>query len=91
MRAVAARGKVRQSRTAAKSKSQRESDMSPQPTSAQPRITVADLCQAIGERRIAPQCKGDEYVVRGSDIRRLTRGNGSVRVLPGQHSRRPAC
>jgi hypothetical protein len=65
--------------------------MMPQNTAVRTGITVGDLCQAIGDRRIAAKRKDDEYVVRGSDIRRLERTSSTTRSLPGMRNRRPAC
>jgi hypothetical protein len=63
----------------------------PHQSSARPRMTIGELCQAIGEQRIAAKRSDDDYVVRGSDVRRLARGSASARSVPGQRSRRPAC
>ncbi len=65
--------------------------MMPQSAHVPGRLTVGDLCQAIGERRIAAKRKDGDYVVRGSDLRRLERTATSARSLPGLHNRRPAC
>jgi hypothetical protein len=65
--------------------------MKSQHKNAPSNITVGELCQAIGDHRIPTQRKNDDYLVRGSDLRRLARASGSARSLRGLHSRRPAC
>lgn len=61
------------------------------PLTPRPYVTIGDLCQAIGEHRIAARSKDGEYLVRGSDLRRLARTSAKPRGGSGTRSRRPAC
>ena len=65
--------------------------MKSQPQKAPSGITVGELCQAIGERRIPSERRDDTYVLRGSDVRRLARTGGGARSVAAAHHRRPAC
>jgi hypothetical protein len=40
-----------------------------------PRLTLADLCEAIIDEKVAPKRVGDEYFLTGLDLRRMERSD----------------
>lgn len=52
--------------------------------------TLADLCQAIEERRVHATIRNGMYVVRWAELDRLARGTGSASAPDTLASRRTA-